>query len=87
MATIFVQHSVADYDAWRPHYDEDQPRRDAAGLTDLGVFRGADDSNVVLLAWNADDLGGFEAMMASEGLRDRMQSAGVVGPPQVWIAQ
>ena len=87
MVTIFLRHSVRDYDAWRPHYDEDRPRRDSAGLTELGVYRDAGDPNVVLLVWSADDTGGFEAMMASEALREKMQSAGVEGAPEVWIAR
>jgi len=87
MVTIFLRHSVSDYDAWRSLYDEDRPRRDSAGLTELGVYRDADNPSLLLLVWSADDPSGFEAMMASEGLRAKMQSAGVEGAPEVWIAR
>ncbi len=86
MATIFLRHSVADYDAWRPLYDDDVARRDTAGLTEVGVFRDASDPNSVLLVWDTDDVSGFEAMLADEGLKAVMDEAGVTGPPEVWIA-
>lgn len=87
MATVFLRHPVADYDAWRPHYDEDAPRRDAAGLDEVGVFQNASDPNDVLLVWETDDVGGLDAMLADEGLKAKMQEAGVTGPPEVHVAE
>ena len=86
MATIFLRHPVADYDAWRPLYDDDMARRDTAGLTEVGVFRDASDPKSVLLVFDTDDVSGFEAMLADEGLKAVMEEAGVTGPPEVWIA-
>lgn len=85
MATIFLRHSVADYNAWRPVYDADRPRRDEGGLREVGVFRGADDPNSVLVVWVADDVSGFQAMMESDDLKEKMQEAGVTSAPEVWI--
>ncbi len=87
MATIFLQHRVADYDTWKPKYDGDIERREGAGLSELGVFRKAGDENLVLLVWGADSLDGFKAMLSSEGLKAKMQEAGVVGEPAVWIGE
>jgi hypothetical protein len=42
MPRVFIAHPVADYDTWRPVYDADKPRRAAAGITDVAVFRDAD---------------------------------------------
>ena len=33
-----------------------------------------------------DDVSGFGAMLADEGLRAVMDEAGVTGPPEVWVA-
>jgi hypothetical protein len=85
MSTIFLQHRVADYDAWRPVYDADRPRRDAAGLREIGVYRDADDPNMVLIVWDADGPEGFRAMFTSEELKAKMQEAGVVSAPEYWI--
>ena len=86
MATIFLRHPVADYDAWRPFFDNDVARRDTAGLTLVGVFRDASDSNSVLVVFDTDDVSGFEAMLADEELKAVMDEAGVTAPPEVWIA-
>ena len=87
MPTIFFQHRVADYDEWRPNYDEDVERRSAAGLSEIGVFRKAGDENLVLLVWGAESVEGFQAMLTSEGLKDKMQEAGVIGEPEIWIGE
>lgn len=86
MATVFIRHPVSDYDSWRRHYDEDAHRRDEAGLTEIGVFQDASDPNTVLVVWNTDNVDGFEAMLADEDLKQKMQDAGVLAPPEVWIA-
>jgi len=87
MATIFIRHPVADYAAWRPHFDEDSDRRKAAGLTDVGVFQNASNPNDVLMVFSAADGRGADAMLADEGLKAKMQAAGVKGPPQTFVAQ
>ena len=87
MATVFLKHEVADYEAWRSAYDADQPRRDAAGLSEIGVYRDASDGNTVLLAWRTSDLEAFTAMVESEELKAKMEEAGVTGPPDIWIGE
>ncbi len=87
MPTIFLQHRVADYDAWRPAYDEDVERRSAAGLSEIGVFRKTGDENLVLLVWGAENVESFQAMLNSEDLKDKMQEAGVVSEPEIWIGE
>lgn len=87
MATIFLRHPITDYQAWRRHFDGDRPRREAAGLTEMGVYRNAANPNDVLVVWSAADVAGFNAMAASKGLQDKMQEAGVTGPPEIWIVK
>jgi len=87
MATVFIRHPVSDYDTWRPRNDEDAHRRDEAGLTEVGVFQDASDPNSVLVVWNTDNVDGVEAMLADEDLEQKMQDAGVLAPPEVWVAE
>ncbi len=87
MPTIFLQHRVADYEAWRPVYDEDVERRSAAGLSEIGVFRKTGDENLVLLVWGAENVESFQAMLNSEDLKHTMQEAGVVSEPEIWIGE
>ncbi|MFQ5675533.1 MAG: hypothetical protein ACE5G1_06505, partial [bacterium] len=55
VSTVFLRHKVADYSAWRPVYDADEPRRNEAGLKEIGVYRDADDENMILLVWETDN--------------------------------
>jgi hypothetical protein len=87
MATIFLRHPIANYKTWRPHYDGDRARREAAGLTELGVYQNAGNPNDVLVVWGAADVKGFHEMAGSKGLEAKMKEAGVTGPPEIWIAQ
>ena len=87
MSTIFLQHRVADYESWRPAYDEDVERRSAAGLSEIGVFRKTGDENLVLLVWGAENVESFQAMLNSEDLKHKMQEAGVVSEPEIWIGE
>ncbi|MEP7046675.1 MAG: hypothetical protein ABI949_08355 [Ilumatobacteraceae bacterium] len=85
MAKIFLNHPIADYDTWRPIYDADTPRREAAGMTNVVVLRNADDPNSIWLVGDGDPEK-FNTMMQDPGLADAMQKAGVTGPPQVFFA-
>ncbi len=54
MAHIFMQHQVADYDAWRPIFDSDASNRAAAGVTDIAVLRDVADPNSIWTVYDAD---------------------------------
>jgi len=84
--TVFLKHTTTDYSAWRPHYDADAPRRVAAGLQNIGVYRNVDDENEVILVWSAEDGAAVQAMLESPELADLMKEAGVIGRPEVWMA-
>ena len=87
MGTVFLRHKVADYSAWRPVYDADAPRRAEAGLKEVGVYRDADDENMVLIVWETDDTNAFKAMMESPELAEKMKEAGVTSEPQTWMGE
>ena len=85
MAHIIIQHQVADFDAWRPVYEADQPGRKAAGVTDVAVLRDADDPNSVW-AVHEGDPASIEPMMADPERAAKMQEAGVTSPPTIYVA-
>ena len=41
----------------------------------------------MLLVWSTDNVEGFKAMLTSEELKAKMQEAGVVSEPEVWIGE
>ena len=87
MYHIFLKHKVNDYSAWRPVYDEDASRRQEAGMRDLAVYRDADDENMLLLTWEAENVDGFNQMMESEDLKTKMEEAGVISKPEVFVTE
>jgi hypothetical protein len=85
MAKLFLNHPVADFDAWRPHFDADAARRDAAGLTNVHLLRDADDPNSVWVVADGD-AEKFQEMVQDPALAKVMQDAGVTGEPQTFVA-
>jgi hypothetical protein len=80
---VTILHEVKDYAPWRKAFDADQPRRAAAGLTDLNVLREHANPNFIAMAFQAADIGRAKAMAASPELAATMAAAGVIGKPRV----
>jgi quinol monooxygenase YgiN len=81
---IYVRQSVEDYARWREGYDNHAPARQAGGATDEAyVMRNVDDPNdvTVILGWS--DLEKARAFTQSASLKEAMQNAGVISPPQI----
>ena len=85
MPALFIHHKVADYAAWKPHFDAHALTRRANGCEGGRVFRRANDPNdvVVLLEW--DDLERARLFADSDDLREAMTRAGVIDLPEIWL--
>ena len=81
MQWLMVRHKLADYGVWKPYFDADKPRQEAAGLH-LGVLlRSLEDPNDVVIAFQMDDVEKARAFTQDPGLEDVMKKAGVVDQP------
>ena len=80
---MIVRHKVADYNKWKPGYDAHDSARVANGLHGYVVARGTEDSNTVMVALKMDDVVKAKAFGASDDLKARMKTLGVVGAPMV----
>jgi hypothetical protein len=71
MTTVFIYSRVADYDTWRPVFDE------AVGEVPHRVWRGQDDRNLVMVweTWDARE--DAEASFGDERTAQVMAEAGV----------
>jgi len=87
MAVLIVHHAVRDYAAWRPVYDAHEAARTAAGLTKGRVYRSAEDPNDILIVLDMADRRRAEEFGQSGDLREAMQRSGVVGQPEIRIAE
>jgi len=83
----FLTHKVADYATWRPLYDADASRRAESGLQEMGIYRGADDQNMILIVWDVADGAVVKAMLESEDLAAKMKEAGVMSKPEAWMGK
>jgi quinol monooxygenase YgiN len=77
MTTAIALHRVADYDTWRPIYDNLDDARNGAGVTDQEVLRSQDDPNLVIVRHDFTDRASADAFFASPELKQGMAAAGV----------
>ena len=78
-----VIHTVKDYAAWRPVYNNDSVARQTNGLHTIAVGRDVDNPNKVLVAIKADDVQKAKAFGASPELKAAMDKGGVTSKPDV----
>ena len=78
---VIVRHKVANYAKWKMSYDEHDSMRLANGVHSFVIGRGANDSNMVVVATKVDDLAKGKAFARDPSLKKAMQKGGVVGAP------
>jgi uncharacterized protein YeaO (DUF488 family) len=82
---LLVRHKVRDFSEWKRGYDAHLPKRAEAGLTEKHLLRGANDSNEVVLLFQAKDLNRAKAFVESADLRETMQKFGVLDKPDIYF--
>lgn len=84
MSIIILSHDVKDFASWKPHYDSDAARRENAGFKELAVGTQSNNPNKVFMIWEGDS-GAVEQMLQDPGLKEKMDVAGVISPPEITI--
>ena len=84
MSTIILKHEVRDFDAWKPHYDSDAPRRQQAGIKEIAVGTDSSNPNMVYILWEGDEQQ-VHKMLQDPALAEKMQEAGVTSKPELTI--
>ena len=83
---VILQHTVRDFDAWKPVFDEHEPVRAKYGCTGCTVYRAADSPNdvTVVLSWESRERA--EEFYRDPSLREAMERGGVVSEPKAtWV--
>jgi imidazolonepropionase-like amidohydrolase len=83
MTTLAVQHKVADFEAWKPVFDEHGAVRKEHGCTSETVLRAADDADNVLVLMRFPTAADAHGFMADPSLPEAMGRGGVVGTPRI----
>ncbi len=80
-----INFKVKDYDTWKNVFDSDKQDRINAGMTDRAISQFTNDPRMVSLVMVITDMKKTEDFMHSKELKHRMDSAGVVGAPDVFF--
>jgi heme-degrading monooxygenase HmoA len=85
MPYMLVRHKVANFDKWKPLYDEHATVRKDSGSRSAHLFRNADNPNEVLILFEWESLDKAKKFAQSENLRQKMQEAGVLDKPDIYF--
>ena len=80
---LSVAHRVADFDIWKPVFDEHGASRKANGAVGHRVLRRSDDPTTVTVLTEFGDRSNAEAFLADPSLRAAIGQAGVEGVPEI----
>jgi len=83
---LIVQHTVRDYDAWKPVFDEHEGVRVRYGCQGHTIYRDADDPNSLTLLFRYESRERADEFMRDPSLREAMERGGVISEPRVsWV--
>jgi quinol monooxygenase YgiN len=83
---IIVQHTVRDYEAWKPAFDEHGKVRAKHGCLGHTVYRSEQDPNdiTVITEWPSREQA--REFVEDPSLREAMERGGVIGEPRIsWV--
>ena len=87
MATLFVRHKVKEFDTWKAAYDAFDVERKTMGVTSHGAYQADGNPNDVTVYHHFDSMDAAKAFADSDRLKKVMESAGVVGAPDIWFTE
>lgn len=82
---MMVTHQVKDYVAWKASFDSHKQVRIDANMTDRAIGYEMGNNRKVSVVTAVNDMARAEAFSTSKELKDRMQEAGVEGPPTIFF--
>ena len=85
--TLFVKHTVKDYDSWKRVYDGLGPvRQEKFSVSSASVHRDSNDPNTIVVTHRFNDAPTAMAFANSDELKSAMGNAGVISQPELWFA-
>lgn len=88
MTTIFLKHSVEDYDTWKQAFDDNADTRKEYGSPEnYRLFHEAGTPNEVVVIAEWESVETFQQFMEESDLQEKMGEAGVISKPEVYILE
>ena len=85
MPHLLVKQNVEDYAKWKGFFDGDSGIRETKGSKGGLVFQNSSDPNEVFVLMEWDTMENLQQFAQSDELKERMQKAGVTGPPAIYF--
>jgi quinol monooxygenase YgiN len=86
MTTIFIKHTVEDYDSWKPGFDDHADTREEYGSHEnYRLFREAGNPNEIVVMGEWESPEAFERFMDESDVKEKMGELGVISEPEVYI--
>ena len=82
MTSLIIRHTVEDYDAWKPHFDDHEETRREFGSRGYRLYANGEDPNDLTMVFDWDSVEGAQAFLEESDLEDVMAEAGVIGEPE-----
>ena len=84
--TLFVKHTVKDYESWKRVYDGLGPlRKEKFGVSSASVHHDISDPNTIVVTHRFNDAQAARAFANSDDLKSGMSNAGVISQPEMWF--
>jgi len=87
MVTLVVHHSVRDFDAWKPVFDEHEQVRRSHGEVEHRIYRDIQDRNRVIVHNDFPSEEAARGFLEDPSLKEAMSRAGVEGEPGVALIE
>ena len=85
---LIVQHTVRDYEAWKPVFDEHESVRAMYGCQGHTIYRDADKPNDVSILMDYESRERADEFMRDPSLAEAMQRGGVISAPRAtWLEE
>ena len=83
MQYVLVINKIEDYAKWRPVFDKNMDSRRENGSKEAHVFHNANNPNEIVILYEWDNLDNAKKFFESSDIKTKMQSAGVMGKPDI----
>ena len=87
MTLVFIRHNIEDYRRWKDVFDGFMVQRHAGGERSFRIAHAVGEKNDLCLVFEWDSAANAKRFLDSAELAAAMKRAGVVGKPQMVIAE
>ena len=85
-AALVISYQVADFDAWKAVFDDNEPGRRSQGYVGHHINRAENDPNSLSIYLAVEDVDSAKAYVTSDDVKSLMEKAGVTSQPEfMWM--